>query len=234
VIALFVSLGGVSSGVVSGLIGSREIKDNEIRSRDIRNNEIRSIDIRNDQVRGRDIRNSTIQGRDVALNTLTDLDINESTLAKVPFAAAADRAAVADSAVAADSVGGLSLRKLFVKQSAGTTVTEVQSGAGYVLEAGCSASAGILRLRGAAGAPATNATFQSNGTGAGTGAFTGSDSNLEPSDQLDLLGGNDQGAGTLVVSTTSGQVTTIVYAVEDPPAFQSEPVCALRAVAIAA
>src|SRR5215210_2129079 len=81
-IALFVSLSGVSYGLARGVIGSREIKDNEIRSRDIRNNEIRSIDIRN----------STIQGRDVALNTLTGEDINESTLGKVPSAAAADSA----------------------------------------------------------------------------------------------------------------------------------------------
>jgi len=79
-IALFISLSGVSYGLARGVIGSREIKDNEIRSRDIRNNEIRSIDIRNNEVRGRDIRNNTIQGRDVALNALTGEDINESTL----------------------------------------------------------------------------------------------------------------------------------------------------------
>jgi len=232
VIALFVSLSGVSYGLARGVIGSREIKDNEIRSRDIRNNEIRSIDIRNNQVRGRDIRNSTIQGRDVALNTLTGEDINESTLAKVPSAAVADSAAVAGSAVAADSVGGLSLRKLFVKQSPGTAATEVQSGAGYVLEAGCTPTGGVLRLRGASGASATNVTVHGNGQGGG-GAFFDSDPNLGPSDQLDLLGGNDRGAGTAVVSTTSGVVTTLVYALESSPAFQGDAVCALRAVVTA-
>ena len=231
VIALFVSLSGVSYGLARGVIGSREIKDNEIRSRDIRNNEIRSIDIRNNEVRGRDIRNSTIRGRDVAINTLTGEDINESTLGKVASAATADNATSAASAASAETVGGLSVTKLFVKQTVGTTPTEVQSGPGYVLEAGCTPTGAILRLHGASGAPKTNVTLHGNGQGGG-GAFSDSDTNLEPSDQLDLLGGNDRGAGTAVVSTTSGAVTTLVYALESSPAFEGEAVCALRGVTL--
>ncbi len=91
-IALFVSLSGVSYGVATGFIDSREIKNNEIRSRDLRNNEIRTRDLRNNEVRGIDIRNSTVQGRDIALNTVTGTDINEGTLGKVPSATAADTA----------------------------------------------------------------------------------------------------------------------------------------------
>ena len=89
-IALFVSLSGVSYGVATGFIDSREIKNNEIRSLDIRNNEIRTRDLRNNEVRGIDIRNSTVQGRDIALNTVTGEDLNEGTLGKVPSAASAD------------------------------------------------------------------------------------------------------------------------------------------------
>jgi len=95
-VALFVSLSGVSYGVATGFIDSREIKNNEIRSIDIRNNEIRSRDIRNNQVRGIDIRNSTVQGRDIALNTVTGEDVNESTLQQVPSALLADSAKSAD------------------------------------------------------------------------------------------------------------------------------------------
>jgi hypothetical protein len=94
-IALFVSLSGVSYGVATGFIDSREIKNNEIRSLDIRNNQIRTRDLRNNEVRGIDIRNSTVQGRDIALSTVTGEDIAESTLGKVPTAAAADTAASA-------------------------------------------------------------------------------------------------------------------------------------------
>ena len=97
-IALFVSLGGVSYGVATGFIDSREIKNNQVRSSDLRNNTIRTFDIRNNEVRGFDIRNSSVQGRDVALNTLTGADVSEQDLGKVPSAAAADTAA---------SVGGV-------------------------------------------------------------------------------------------------------------------------------
>jgi hypothetical protein len=91
-IALFVSLSGVSYGVATGFIDSREIKNNEIRSLDIRNNEIRTRDLRNNEVRGIDIRNSTVQGRDIALNAVTGEDVKEDTLGKVPSATAADTA----------------------------------------------------------------------------------------------------------------------------------------------
>lgn len=99
-IALFVSLGGVSYGLATGSIDSREIKNNTIRTRDIRNGE----------VRGRDIRNSTIRSPDVALNTLTGLDINESKLGEVPAASLAGVAARGLSPVAfarVDSTGGV-------------------------------------------------------------------------------------------------------------------------------
>ncbi len=105
-IALFVSLSGVSYGVATGFIDSREIKNNQVRSIDIRNNEVRTRDLRNNQVRGIDIRNSSVQGRDIALNTVTGNDVNESTLGKVPSAASADTAG------SANSVAGLTLRKI--------------------------------------------------------------------------------------------------------------------------
>jgi hypothetical protein len=72
-IALFVSLGGVSYGVATGFIDSREIRNNTVRTQDLRNND----------VRGKDIRNSTVRTRDVAFNTLTGSDINESSLGAV-------------------------------------------------------------------------------------------------------------------------------------------------------
>ena len=86
-IALFVSLGGVSYGVATGFIDSREIKNNTVRSKDMRNNTLRTFDIRNNEIRGFDVRNSSIQGRDVAFNTLTGQDIAEEDLGQVPSAA---------------------------------------------------------------------------------------------------------------------------------------------------
>jgi hypothetical protein len=91
-VALFVSLGGVSYGVATGFIDSREIQNNTVRSKDVRNSTLRTEDIRNNEVRGFDVRNSSLQGRDIAFNTLTGADVNETTLGKVPGAAAADNA----------------------------------------------------------------------------------------------------------------------------------------------
>jgi hypothetical protein len=92
-LALFVSLGGVSYGVATGFIDSREIQNNTIRSKDVRNATLRTDDIRNNEIRGFDVRNSSLQGRDIAFNTLTGADIDESRLGKVPAATAADSAA---------------------------------------------------------------------------------------------------------------------------------------------
>jgi hypothetical protein len=96
VIALFVSLGGVSWGVATGFIDSREIKNNTIRTADLRNNEVRSGDIRNNTITSRDIRTSTITGGDVKSDTLTGRDILESGLGIVPRAKLADGATAVD------------------------------------------------------------------------------------------------------------------------------------------
>lgn len=77
-LALFVSLGGVSYGVATGFIDSREIKNNAVGTKDLKNNNIR----------GRDVRN----------NTLTGADITESRLGKVPNASNADNASNAANA----------------------------------------------------------------------------------------------------------------------------------------
>ncbi|HEX2162213.1 MAG TPA: hypothetical protein VHF88_10390, partial [Thermoleophilaceae bacterium] len=99
-IALFVALGGVSYGLATGSIDTREIRDNTIRSKDVRNNSIYTRDIRNNDVRDIDIRNGTIKGRDVARGTLTGDNINMRKLGQVPDAAALGGRPAADYALA--------------------------------------------------------------------------------------------------------------------------------------
>jgi hypothetical protein len=130
-VALFVSLGGVSYGVATGFIDSREIKNNTIRSKDVRNNTLRTFDVRNNEIRGFDIRNSTIQGRDVAFDTITGADISEGSLGKVPSAG------TADSATAAGSVGGVSMRRFNYAAEAGSGFVEILNFGGLRLEARC-------------------------------------------------------------------------------------------------
>jgi hypothetical protein len=145
-IALFVSLGGVSYGLATGSIDSREIKNNAVRSgdvtnntlrsKDVRNNTLRTFDIRNNEVRGFDIRNSTVQGRDVAFNTLTGNDVAENSLGKVPSATTADTATTAGTA---NSVGGVGMRRFNYAAEAGTGFVEVLNLGGLRLEAQCQA-----------------------------------------------------------------------------------------------
>jgi hypothetical protein len=101
-IALFVSLGGVSYGLATGSVDSRELKNNTVRSKDLRNNGATT----------RDIRNRTIRGRDVRDNTLTGTQIDESTLGSVPTANTANTAGSADSADSAESFGGMSAQRI--------------------------------------------------------------------------------------------------------------------------
>jgi hypothetical protein len=114
-VALFVSLGGVSYGLASGSIDSREIRNNTVRSKDIRNN----------QVRGRDVRNSTLGGADVARDRLRGADILESSLGKVPLAGSASLADRASNADRAGSAGAVD--RLGISGSSVTTASVGQS-----------------------------------------------------------------------------------------------------------
>jgi hypothetical protein len=144
-IALFVSLSGVSYGVATGFIDSREIKNNEIRSLDIRNNEIRTRDIRNNEVRGIDIRNSTVQSRDIAINGVQGVDVKEDTLAKVPSALLADSATTATTANSANSVSTLKIIPV-TTVAAGAQQVELASHGPLKLTAECGAGATTARL----------------------------------------------------------------------------------------
>ena len=195
-IALFVSLSGVSYGVATGFIDSREIKNNEVRSLDIRNNQVRTRDLRNNEVRGIDIRNSTIQGRDVALNTLTGDDVREDTLGKVPSAGTADSATTAGSAGSADSVGGVSLRKIDYAAQSGTGFVQVLAAGGLTLDARCDVgSTMFVRAN-----PAVANSEISSDFGA-----------IAPNDDLDF----DPGDNTIVIQDAPNVNVLITYAGAD-------------------
>ena len=193
-IALFVSLGGVSYGVASGAIGSREIKNNSVRSRDLRNNEIRTFDIRNGEVRGVDIRNSTIQGRDIALNTVTGLDIRESTLGQVPSAA---------------TLGGVGVHKFSYLGQAGTGFVPVLNVGGLALQAECLAGPQLV-VRGNPAAALANSELLSS-------TFSANDTDFDPGDNATVIAaGDSSGAGDIAFMGSSGSVVVVhALALED-------------------
>jgi hypothetical protein len=65
-IALTVSLGGVSYGLATGSIGSSQLRDDSIRSRDIRDNDLRGRDIRRGAVDSSDVRDGSLRVVDFA------------------------------------------------------------------------------------------------------------------------------------------------------------------------
>jgi len=89
-IALFVSLGGVSYGVATGSINSREIQNGTVQSRDVRDGSLQGRDVANgsllsrdvkDGVLGRaDVRDGSLLGADLAPNTLGDREVDEPQL----------------------------------------------------------------------------------------------------------------------------------------------------------
>jgi hypothetical protein len=195
-IALFVSLGGVSYGVATGFIDSREIKDNTIRSRDVRNNTLRTFDVRNNEVRGFDIRNSSVQGRDVAFDTLTGDDVSEEDLGKVPTAG------TADTATTAGSVGGVSMAKIAFSAAQGMAFVEILNLGGLRLEARCGAG-GALEVRG--NPTAVNSEIVAEFPSAGTP--TVSDPDFDPGDNVVLA--DDDGGGSIAFAGADGAVVTI-------------------------
>ena len=72
--ALFVSLGGVSYGVATGFIDSREIRNNTIR--------------------GKDVKNGALTGKEMKRDSVGGLTVNEGTLGIVPSAESLSHAAV--------------------------------------------------------------------------------------------------------------------------------------------
>ena len=188
-IALFVSLGGVSYGVATGFIDSREIKNNSVRSADIRN--------------------SNVEGRDVAQNTLKGADISEQDLSKVPSASVADTAGTAGTAStaatagSAGSVGGVTLKTFNWQGQLGSSFVEVVNLGGLTVEASCEDDGGSpslqVRAKSAVAHSEVSATW---------GGF-GPAEDLAPGVPAQLADGPDDAPGTITYTGANGKVVTV-------------------------
>jgi hypothetical protein len=200
-IALFVALGGVSYGLATGSIDSREIADNTIRSKDVRDNSVYSRDLRNNDVRDIDIRNGTIKGRDVAKGTLTGDNVNMAKLGQVPDAAALGGRPAADYAAA----GPIRL--------VGT------SGEAVVFAPGVSALGGQDL---APGFWKEGVTVQLQGAVDGTGDLFTLPAGYRPAGRARFHVPSDSGAdGTLTVSAAGEVSTAVADAVLDGVSFRA-------------
>jgi hypothetical protein len=137
-LALFISLGGVSYGVATGSIDSREIKNNSVRGKDIKRNAITAREIKRRSIDGTDIRINRVGG-----NAVKEEVLESSKIGKVPSAAAADSAANADR-VGGKAAGDLDTRWALINESGaieaqtgGFTITDC-----YSTNANCYINAG--------------------------------------------------------------------------------------------
>lgn len=78
-IALFVAMGGVSYGVATGSIDSREIKDNTIRAVDIRANSVTESEIKRRSLDGTDIKIERVGG-----NAIKEQVLELDKIGKIP------------------------------------------------------------------------------------------------------------------------------------------------------
>jgi hypothetical protein len=79
-LALFVSLGGVSYGVATGSINSREIQNGTVQSRDVHDGSLQGRDVANGALLGRDVKDGVLGGTDVRDRSLTGPDLATNTL----------------------------------------------------------------------------------------------------------------------------------------------------------
>jgi hypothetical protein len=164
--ALFVALGGVSYGVATGSIDSREIRDNTIRSKDIRENSVYSRDLRNNDIRDIDIRNGTIKSRDIAKGTITSDNVNITKLGQVADSAALGGVLAAEYARVAEPV---SLIGATDKPPFGAGFS---ANGGADLAPGYWKAAGVVWLQGTvAGGPGTAFTLPTGYRPAGTAHY---------------------------------------------------------------
>jgi hypothetical protein len=213
-IALFVSLGGVSYGVATGSIDSREIKNNTITSRDVRNNQVTGVDIRRGGVFGSDVHNSSLSGVDVKNDSLQGRDILESSLGTVPNATTASTA---------NTAGALSSQKKLSYQSgAGGAATEIFNSGKLRLTASCGAGGAVTLT---ANTTVDNSTLQSFGT-AGSDV---NDSDFDAAETPTLSDADEE--RSVVFTEPGGQVVVIQYAAAEGAAVYGGTNCIVKGLA---
>jgi hypothetical protein len=222
-LALFLSLGGVSFGVATGFIDSREIKNNTVRAKDIRNGQVTSRDLRNDDVRGADVNESSLgQVPSAASAGTASTAANATNAASAAHATTATNAANAANAAA---VGGVRARAINVRQNAGTPFGPVFSFGGLVIEMECqpffadgNVSFGLDST--VPNAEAVAKGFYNNGVGANTEDYA-APNDFDPGDPgglgpgIDAVGGGLYGRYEVNYVAPSGSVVTVSFAVSE-------------------
>lgn len=134
----------------------------------------------------------------------------------------------ADSAGSADSVGGLSLKRVFFKAAPNTPVAEIASLGVLRINAGCDAAGNVVAtVEPASGAPPLE--LKHEGEGNVNPVFD--DQNIVTTPRSITFGGSSA-AGMVRVASTNGAVVTLDYGYDNAPTFGGENVCTLSGILI--
>jgi hypothetical protein len=223
--ALFLSLGGVSYGVATGFIDSREIKNNTIRSKDIRNGQVSGADIRDNRVRGADVDEASLGQVPSAASAGTATTAASATHATT--ATSATNAANASNAMNAGAVGGVRQRAINVQQTASTPLQSVFSYGGLVIRMECASGGGGTGDLSFAldttlhNAEASVSGFYNDGVGSGNVADYAAPPDFDPG-ELTVLGPGVDGAGASLFGryevnyiAPSGSIVSASFAVTE-------------------
>lgn len=161
------------------------------------------------QISGSTIKKRSISGIRVKRNTLTGTEIKESKLGRVPRA------------VAADTVGGVTMRKVFFRGAANTPPVTVLNLNGLILTASCNA-AGRPVVR---AATAVNQSVIRRQVDNGGGTNSASNGGFNINQQFDVLGGLTTGGGRLTYGRPDGVVVTVVHQFDESPTFGGQLGC---------
>ena len=161
------------------------------------------------------------------------------TVARASWAAAATSATSAASATSATNaanaasaaaVGGMTVRKIFLKAPEGTGETPILNLDGLELIASCPGGKAVLIARSLADKSDVHLIF---GTASDTEQHSEGDSAFEVGNTLDALAGTKRGTGELVDLLDNGTTVTVDYAVDDTPSLGGFHGCVFGGVAFA-
>jgi len=203
--ALFVSLGGVSYGVATGSIDSREIKNNSIRGGDIKKNAITAREIKSRSIDGTDIKLNRVGG-----NAVKEEVLEAGKIGKVPSAGTADNAnTIGGQAPSAFQPASKQLRFGVISLSPGDPDRTIGTFGPFTLRAECDAGTGDPDFANG------QLTLTTTENGADADSDDAGDDTFNVGEQFNASGGEDEDDEINAAAPSGTAITGQLYTSDD-------------------
>lgn len=200
--ALFVALGGVSYGVATGSIDSREVKNASLGGGDLKKNTITSREIRSRAIDGTDIKLNR-----VGYNAVKEEGLDASKFKKVPSAANADT--LQGNAASAFQPASKQLRFGVISLNPGDPDATIGTFGPFTLRAECDAGGGDPDF---ANGQITLTTTENNSD---ADSDESSDDDLDTGEQFNASAGEDEDDEINAASPSGTAITGALYTSDD-------------------